>query len=157
MDDPRKPNWLLRLPPPVWLLILLGAAALADYMFEARPIAVLHAPAVGVLLGLTGIALAAWGRITFAVAGTEIMPTSASNTALVTRGPFRFTRNPMYLGLVLLALGVALYFATVHFLAVPVLLLLLCNFVFIPFEEAKMQRQFESSFGAYRQRVRRWL
>ena len=93
-----------------------------------------------VLSGVLGLLLAGWGERTFAAEGTEILPASPTNKKLVTRGPFRYTRNPMYLGLVLMAFGFALYFGTLPFYVVPVLLFLLCNFSFIPFEEAKMQR-----------------
>ena len=106
---------------------------------------------------VVGIFLAAWGRNSFAAAGTEIIPTSVSNKILVTHGPFRFTRNPMYAGLVLTSAGIALFFGTLPFLIVPVLLLLICNFLFIPFEEAKMQRQFNNQYTDYRRRVRRWI
>lgn len=114
------------------------------------------APLSIVFAGL-GLALAIWGERQFAAAGTEILPASASNKVLVTSGPFRFTRNPMYLGLTTVAFGIALYFGTAPFFAVPALLFLLVNFVFIPFEEAKMQRQFDDSYTEYRARVRRWI
>jgi len=108
-------------------------------------------------LAILGILLASWGRSTFAAAGTEIMPASVSNKRLVTSGPFRFTRNPMYLGLVAASLGIALFPGTLPFFLVPVLLFLICNFVFIPFEEAKMQRQFGAQYTDYLGRVRRWI
>jgi protein-S-isoprenylcysteine O-methyltransferase Ste14 len=63
----------------------------------------------------------------------------------------------MYSGLILLTLGIAFYAGTLPFFAVPVLLFLLCNFVFIPFEEAKMQRQFDAQYTDYLRRVRRWV
>ena len=109
------------------------------------------------VLAVAGISLAAWGRSAFAAAGTEIIPTSPSNKTLVTGGPFRFTRNPMYSGLVLASLGVALYPGTLPFFAVPIVVFLLCNLVFIPFEEAKMQRQFNDQYTDYLHRVRRWI
>ena len=56
-----------------------------------------------------------------------------------------------------LSLGIALYPGTLPFLAVPVLVFLLCNFAFIPFEEAKMQRQFNDQYTDYIRRVRRWI
>ena len=104
-----------------------------------------------------GLALAVAAERKFAAAGTEILPASPANKVLVTNGPFRFTRNPMYLGLILVSLGIALYFGTLPFFAVPVLLFVLVNFVFIPFEEVKMQRQFDAAYTEYRARVRRWL
>jgi protein-S-isoprenylcysteine O-methyltransferase Ste14 len=63
----------------------------------------------------------------------------------------------MYLGVSVLTLGIAFYAGTLPFFAVPVLLFLLCNFVFIPFEEAKMQRQFSNQYTDYLRRVRRWI
>ena len=124
------------------------AWAQMDY-FRSLPLAI--------LLTVVGVLLATWGRSTFAAAGTEIMPASATNKRLVTNGPFGFTRNPMYLGLVLASLGIALFVGTLPFLLVPVLLFLICNFVFIPFEEAKMQRQFGAQYTEYLGRVHRWI
>jgi protein-S-isoprenylcysteine O-methyltransferase Ste14 len=112
---------------------------------------------LAVLIGAGGLLLAGWGERTFAAEGTDILPASPTNKKLVTRGPFRYTRNPMYLGLVLMALGFALYFGTTAFYVVPALLFLLCNFSFIPFEEAKMQRQFGDQYTDYLRRVRRWV
>ena len=118
---------------------------------------VIQSAQLAILLIAAGIALAVWGERTFAAAGTEIMPASATNKTLVTHGPFRFTRNPMYSGLVLASLGVAFFFGTLPFFVVPVLVFLLCNFVFIPFEEAKMQRQHTDQYADYSHRVRRWF
>jgi protein-S-isoprenylcysteine O-methyltransferase Ste14 len=118
---------------------------------------VIQSAQLAILLIAAGIALAVWGERTFAAAGTEIMPASATNRKLVTSGPFRFTRNPMYSGLILASLGVAFFFGTLPFFVVPVLVFLLCNFVFIPFEEAKMQRQHTDQYTDYRRRVRRWF
>ena len=112
---------------------------------------------LSLLTGIAGLLLSGWGERTFAAEGTEILPASLANKKLVTRGPFRHTRNPMYLGLVLMAFGFAFYFGTLPFYLVPVVLFLLCNLSFIPFEEAKMQRQFSDQYTDYRRRVRRWV
>jgi protein-S-isoprenylcysteine O-methyltransferase Ste14 len=119
------------------------------FVFRSMPLAV--------VVGVGGLLLSGWGERTFAREGTDIFPASPTNKKLVTRGPFRYTRNPMYLGLVLMATGFALYFGTLAFYIVPVLLFLLCNFSFIPFEEAKMQRQFGDQYTDYLRRVRRWV
>jgi protein-S-isoprenylcysteine O-methyltransferase Ste14 len=126
-----------------------NVVAIAVHVIQSAPLAIVFIVA--------GIALAAWGERTFAAAGTEIMPASATNKKLVASGPFRFTRNPMYLGLILASLGVAFYFGTLPFFVVPVLVFLLCNFVFIPFEEAKMLRQHSDQYTEYLARVRRWV
>jgi len=151
-----NPNWVLKIPPPVWALGMLLVALGVDRAMEGRAI-LFRSSAPALLLGLGGFALAAWGRTTFASEGTEIIPTSPSNKKLVTSGPFAFSRNPMYSGLILLTLGIAFYVGTLPFYAVPVLLFILCNFVFIPYEEAKMQRQFDAQYTDYLRRVRRWI
>jgi len=151
------PAWYLKIPPPIWMIAMLLAAYAMQRSFAWAQTVYFRSLPHAILLTVLGILLAAWGRSAFAAAGTEIMPASASNKRLVISGPFRFTRNPMYLGLVLASLGIALFPGTLPFFLVPVLLFLLCNFVFIPFEEAKMQRQFNDQYAEYRRRVRRWI
>ena len=136
---------------------MLLAAYAMQRSFAWAQIVYLRSLPVAILWTVAGIFLAAWGRNTFAVAGTEIIPTSVSNKTLVTHGPFRFTRNPMYTGLVLASTGIALFPGTLPFLIVPMLLFIICNFLFIPFEEAKMRRQFNDQYTDYRRRVRRWI
>jgi protein-S-isoprenylcysteine O-methyltransferase Ste14 len=156
MDSPAPPpGWYLKIPPPIWGIILLLAAYAAERMLGADVI--FRSTPLAVLCGALGFLLGGWGERTFAAEGTEILPSSPTNKKLVTRGPFLYTRNPMYLGLVLMALGFALYFGTLPFYAAPVLLFLLCNFVFIPFEEAKMLRQHGGQYTDYHGRVRRWV
>src|SRR5215510_2714365 len=151
----QQPSWHLKIPPPIWGMAMLLLAYLADRILTS-PIIFSSTP-LAVLIGVSGFLLGGWGERTFAWEGTDIIPASPTNKKLVTRGPFRYTRNPMYSGLVLMALGFAFYFGTLPFYAVPVLLFLLCNFVFIPFEEAKMQRQFGDQYTDYLHRVRRWV
>jgi protein-S-isoprenylcysteine O-methyltransferase Ste14 len=151
------PAWYLKIPPPIWMLAMLLAAYAMQRGFAWAQIVYFRSPPFAIWLTVLGVFLAAWGRSTFAAAGTEIMPASATNKRLVTNGPFGFTRNPMYLGLALASLGIALFPGTLPFLLVPVLQFVLCNFVFIPFEEAKMQRQFGAQYTEYLGRVRRWI
>ena len=109
------------------------------------------------MLALAGIVLGIWGERTFHAAGTEVMPASKTNKKVVTSGPFRFTRNPMYSGLILISLGIAMYVGTLPFFAVPALVFLLCNYAFIPYEEAKMTAQHGDLYTDYVNRVRRWI
>ena len=136
--------------------MLIAAYAVQRNAIDAA-IHVIQSATLAIVLIVAGIALAVWAGRTFAVAGTEIAPASASNKKLVTNGPFRFTRNPMYLSLIIASLGVAFYFGTLPFFVVPVLVFLLCNFEFIPFEEAKMQRQHFVPYTDYIAHVRRWI
>ena len=149
--------WNLRIPPPIWTFALLALAYGLQSSFDWAAAVYTRSPLFAILLSVFGLALTVWGERQFAAVGTEILPASPANKVLVTSGPFRFTRNPMYFGLITVTAGIALYFGTAPFFAVPVLLFLLVNFLFIPFEEAKMQRQHGASYTEYRARVRRWL
>ena len=152
---PGQPSWHLKIPPPIWGMGMLLVAFIVD-RFIGTPVEFRSTP-LAVLIGAGGLLLSGWGERTFAAEGTDILPASPTNKKLVTRGPFHYTRNPMYLGLVMMALGFARYFGTTAFYVVPALLFLLCNFSFIPFEEAKMQRQFGDQYTDYLRRVRRWI
>jgi protein-S-isoprenylcysteine O-methyltransferase Ste14 len=112
---------------------------------------------LGALLIVVGFALAFSAATLFRRKGTEIKPTSETNAVLVKEGPFRFTRNPMYLGLTIFTLGIAFCIGSLPMFTVPVAVFATANWVHVPFEEAKMRRQFGSAFDGYAHRVRRWL
>jgi len=112
---------------------------------------------VGTAIFFIGCIPLVWAFLLFRHEGTEIDPTSDANRALVVRGPYRLSRNPMYLGLIVVALGMAIFVGCWPMLAVPVAVFLTANYVHIPFEEAKMRRQFGGEYEAYVGRVRRWL
>jgi len=145
------------IPTPVWVVLLLIVAILLNGFFDWPALGALHSVPVGTLIILAGGAIAAWGRATFAAAKTQVNPASTKNDKLVETGPFKFTRNPMYLGMVIIALGAAVIGGLAPLFAVPVLTFLLDEFVIIPFEERKMERQFGDAFRAYKARVRRWI
>ena len=149
--------FIVKIPPPIWTFAMLIIAYGLQQTFTLAALPVAQSAIASVFLVAAGLALAFWAERNFAAAGTEIMPASPANKTLVTEGPFRFTRNPMYLGLMTATLGVAVFFGTLAFFAVPALLFLLVNFVFVPFEEAKMARQFGTQYTEYCARVRRWL
>jgi len=148
---------MLNLPPPVWTLIYLFIAAAISWALGWPKLGfVLHEP-LGIALIVVAFIPALWAITLFRRAGTEVKPTSPTNRALVTEGPYRFTRNPMYLGLVTLSLGIALLLGSWPMLLAPIAMFATANWVHIPFEEEKMRRQFGATYEAYLTRVRRWL
>lgn len=148
---------LARIPPPVWAILYVVIAILISAWLEVGPIAALHQPLLGTALIVMALALIISAQINFKRAGTEIMPASPANKALVMSGPYGFTRNPMYLGIILITLGIAFLVATLPFFVVPFVVFFTNNAVVIPFEEAKMERQFGEEYRAYKKKVRRWL
>ena len=146
---------MTKLPPPIWMFILLALTGAASY-FAHVPAAFRFWP-VGAALIVGGFAIAMTAVAIFRREGTEIDPMSATNKSLVVRGPFRFTRNPMYLGLVLFSTGIALVVGTWPMFLVPVLIFAIANWGHIPVEEAKMHRQHGVAYDAYVGAVRRWI
>lgn len=149
---------LLRIPVP-WVFVLtyiLGAG-----LEQALPLRAANwmPPGVSVAGGglfALGAAIAGWGLLTFRAARTTTVPGRASSR-LVTWGPYRFCRNPMYVGLILAYLGEAGILRQVW----PVFLLALTvayvNWIVIPVEEAKLAEIFGQEYELYRVRVHRWL
>lgn len=142
--------------PPIYALLALGAMALLHSYWPLRQLLVPPYSLVGglwIALGLTLIGFAMGG---FKRAGTPVIPFERS-TALVTDGIYRYTRNPMYLGLTLVLLGAALLFGSLGaLLPVPVFLLIVRQ-RFVLGEERFLEDIFGAEYLAYKQRVRRWL
>jgi protein-S-isoprenylcysteine O-methyltransferase Ste14 len=155
MTDSSKPSLIVRIPTPLWLFALVLAALGADTLLHAQPV-LKHWP-TGVAAIAVGLWVSGWGRLTFRQRGAEVMPSSDTHPALVASGPFRFTRNPMYVGMVVLGIGAALVIGTWLMWLVPVVVFVLDQFVIIPYEESSMERAFGEAYREYRARVRRWL
>jgi protein-S-isoprenylcysteine O-methyltransferase Ste14 len=155
MADSSKPSLIVVIPTPIWAALIPAALYFVSALlgWQSGP----QFGAAGTAVIALGLAFSAWGVLTFRGVGTEVQPSSPTNKALVTYGPYAVTRNPMYVGMVTITLGVALLVGAPLLFAAPVLLFLLDNFVIIPFEEAKMERQFGDAFRAYKARVRRWI
>ena len=148
---------MMKLPPPAWAFLYLIIAGVVSWFYPWRALVDLRIVWLGVALVAIGVAISVWASLLFRREGTELNPTSEVNKSLVVRGPFRFTRNPMYLGLVIFTLGMALGVGSLPMFAVPLLVFVTANWAHIPFEEAKMRRQFGTAFDHYMRQVRRWI
>ncbi len=143
------------LPPVFFAVALAGMVALHWLAPLAEP---LPAPLswLGFVPALLGVAMILAAARRFERAGTTIKPFRRSSS-LVREGPYRFTRNPMYLGMVLVLLGVALGLGSVTpFLVLPVFVVLIQR-RFVRAEEALLAEVFGADYDAYRRQVRRWI
>jgi protein-S-isoprenylcysteine O-methyltransferase Ste14 len=150
-------NPLLKILPPIWYFIFLITGLLVHFFVPAARVFDVSYPAIGITLFVAGQVFSMYASSLFSKEKTEILPTSPTNTKLVTYGPFAYTRNPMYLGMLISLLGVAIWVGTLPMFVAVFLDFCVLNFAFIPFEEAKMSRIFGSEYDAYRQKVRRWF
>src|SRR5258708_10457251 len=150
-SDPRK----FPLPPGIPILALLLSWGLGKIWMMAIPW-----PAwsrwLGVALFILPFGLAVWGARTFGRHGTVVKPTG-DTTQVVTSGPFKYTRNPMYLSLIVIYLGGMLLFRLPWALALLLPVVLALHFGVILPEEKYLESKFGESYVAYKRRVRRWL
>ena len=154
MSDTNAPK--VRLIPPLVYLAGLVAGHLVNWWLPIDLLPAFPAWILGGILLLAGLALAVSAMVNFRRSGTTVRPDRAS-TSLVIAGPYRFTRNPMYVGLAIAYLGLAIADRSpwsVIFL--PVVLLIIRRAV-IAHEEAFLERRFGAAYTDYKMRVRRWL
>ena len=148
---------LLRLPVPwVFVLTYLAGAGLESILHYGEFMKHAFVTAAGWIVFLIGAGLAAWGWWMFHRARTTRVPGETSTT-LVTWGPYRFTRNPMYVGLSIAYLGEAGILHHVIPVALLPLTLVYVNQVVIPIEEERLHEVFGAEYKRYCMRVRRWL
>jgi protein-S-isoprenylcysteine O-methyltransferase Ste14 len=147
---------LIQVKPPHVAGILI-AVSVGLHFLVPKPsrggLSCLTCSAVAFLLGF-GVMIWAWWL--FRRAGTPIRPT-AQAVSLVTSGPFRLSRNPMYLGIVVMLLGIALFVGSWPMLIPPLGFFVLMSLVFIPFEEQRLRQVFGEAYDSYARRVRRWI
>jgi len=150
-SPPRGP-----LIPPVYGLAGLLLMGLLHVFF---PVMEFGAPGMryaGIALIALGIGVVVWAGFLFKRAQTGIVPFSPV-TFLVLGGPYLWTRNPMYVGMALGLLGVAVFLASLAPFFVLPLFVLLINNRFILAEEAMLEEAFGEAYREYKARVRRWL
>ena len=159
MTDARRASPGVRFPPPTLFVAGFLIALALERWALSLPFSAVGVPALPLsawILIALGMALLAWAMLTFRRARTAIMPFNPAST-IVTRGPYRLSRNPMYVGLTLVYLGLSLLVGTVWpIVLLPVVLWSLYMLV-IRREERYLGSAFAEEYGAYRRRVRRWL
>lgn len=153
--EPEAANLGLVRPPFVYLgAIAIGLAIHALWPAHLVPPA-LGIP-VGVILALVAVALFLSAVRTFRAAGTPI-PGNLPATTIVRTGPYRFSRNPIYLAFSLFQLGLAFSVNSVGLLLMLIPAVALMSFVVIPREERYLEARFPSEYVPYKASVRRWL
>ena len=152
------PSLELKIPPPV-----VGLACAATMWFLSSVTPTLDIPSAtriagSIVIALIGAAFDLAGLARFLRAKTTVNPLKpAKTTALVTSGVYRITRNPMYVGMLLLLMAWALFLAAPLAIAGPLLFFAWIDRFQIAPEERVLERLFGDDYAAYRQQVRRWL
>lgn len=146
----------LRIYPPITAAVYLVAAAGIHHWLRTPRLIPYPFAYAGIGILLVGLGLNLWTNILFQKRRTTRNP-FGTPTAFIMDGPYVFSRNPMYLSVVLMLLGIGVWVGTAPFLLTPVAFLLTVNAINAPLEESELERTFGDTYRAYRQRVRRWL
>ncbi|WP_119273792.1 methyltransferase family protein [Taklimakanibacter deserti] len=145
-----------KLLPPVLVAIITIVMCGARIVLPGPVIVPAPYNWLGLALLVAGPALALIGARRFDKVGTNIK-TFNEPTLLVTDGLFKWTRNPMYLGLTLFLLGLAVLLGTLFPFLGPVAFAVTADCWYIPFEEAALQHKFGERYEAYKRATRRWI
>jgi len=148
----------LLIPPPVIMLLVGLLMWWMSIMFPGLAFDWLYGDAAAVIVGLLGMAVSLNAVLAFRRAGTTADPRRTTATrVLVSSGIYRYSRNPMYVGVLLMLLAWGIYLGNVlSILCAPIFIVYITRFQIIP-EERMLHDKFGNEFLAYKNRVRRWL
>jgi len=139
-------------PPLAWGLAVIAGLALNWLVPAGR----LPTGWLGAMVFVLAVVLFVWAIVTITRAGSNV-PTNRPTTTIVEAGPYRFTRNPIYLGMFLGLIGLAVAFDNLWLLMMLVPFALVIRYGVVAREEAYLERKFSDIYRGYRSRVRRWL
>ena len=140
----------------IGLVLIFVPARLLAWSGIIRP-ATMEAPQIaGMIVGTAGAVIALWCVFAFARIGKGTPAPFDPPRRLVIRGPYRFVRNPMYIGAALALAGAALFYESVPLLAYAVLFLVASHVFVVWYEEPTLRRTFGQEYEAYCRKVRRW-
>ena len=148
-------NTVIR-PPIAWALAVIASLGI-DRLYPL-PFVPPSVPGIwaGAAVFAAGFATAIWAIATIRGAGSRI-ETNKPTTAIVADGPYRFTRNPIYVGMFLGQIGLAIGVNSLWFLAALAPFYLVIRYGVVAREEIYLERKFGDAYPAYKARVRRWL
>ena len=142
--------------PPTYLLLAIVMMLALHFLFPMAIAFKMPWNIVGIVPLAIGVSLNLVADKEFKKHQTTVKPFEES-TALITTGVYRLSRNPMYLGFVLILSGVALFLGSLTPFAVVAFFPGLMEVIFIRPEEAMLEQQFGETWLAYKQQVRRWI
>ncbi len=142
-------------PPVVYTLAVVAGLALEAVWPVGLPLG-RAGPLLAGVFGVVAVLLVVWTRRVFKAANTPV-PGNRPAVAVVTSGPFRLSRNPLYLAFTALGLSVAVFAGSAWAVGTVVLAMGVMQWVVIPREERYMAQRFGDEYVAYMSSVRRWL
>jgi protein-S-isoprenylcysteine O-methyltransferase Ste14 len=156
MAEPCPDSAAVKLPPPLTFAVPLLAGLAVDRWLPLIALPALPSRVAGAILVAAGLAFTGWARVLFIRRGTTVLPFRPSSV-FVADGPFRFSRNPIYVGFIVAYAGIALLCRAVWPLIFLPFVVVAIRRTAIAKEEAYLERRFGAQYLEYKVRVRRWL
>jgi protein-S-isoprenylcysteine O-methyltransferase Ste14 len=142
--------------PPVLLGAVLITVFALKRLFHPHVVSQSIALSAGPAVTILAVAFAVWAVITMKRGGSSV-PTHLPTDAIVRRGPYRLSRNPIYVSMIGLLLGVGIWSDNVWFLPLVIVFAGLLQWGVISREENYLERKFGDEYASYKSKVRRWL
>jgi protein-S-isoprenylcysteine O-methyltransferase Ste14 len=142
--------------PPTWLFISITAMALLHFLAPVSTVVQYPWTLLGIVPFTAGVILNLLADSSFKKARTTVKPFEIS-TALITTGVFQISRHPMYLGMVLILIGLAVFMGTITPFIIIAIFAVLMEMVFVRTEEKMLAQKFGPAWNIYRDKVRKWF
>jgi protein-S-isoprenylcysteine O-methyltransferase Ste14 len=146
----------LKITPPVYLFLSIAIMLLLHFLLPKTQVLPFPCNLFGIIPLVLGIVMNLVADRSFKKNKTTVKPLEESTT-LITDGVFRFSRHPMYLGFVLILLGIALLMGSLTPYVIVFGFAIFMHIVFINFEEKKLEETFGEAWLRYKKKVRQWI
>ena len=142
--------------PPTYFIVLLILSIVLHFTFPIWKIMIIPYTYFGWVLIAFGAVLNIWADQLFKMNKTTVKPGQIP-IGLVTTGPFKISRHPMYLGMLAILLGTAIVSGALIAFIFPIVFIVLMEILFMPLEEKNMEKTFGKEYIKYKNKVRRWI
>ncbi|MDP3980950.1 MAG: isoprenylcysteine carboxylmethyltransferase family protein [Chlamydiota bacterium] len=147
---------LVNVRPPIIAGLLIAVSVVLHFALPKEYRLDFACRACGIVAFAVGFIVMVWAWWLFRQLGTPALPTNRASS-LVTTGPFRFSRNPMYLGIVIMLFAIVLWVGSWPMLIAPVGFFVFMSLVRIPYEEQQLRDIFGEDYTSYTENIRRWI
>jgi protein-S-isoprenylcysteine O-methyltransferase Ste14 len=145
-----------RITPDGWFIILLILSILLHARIPLVRLISFPWNLSGIVLIITGILMTIGVNYSLLKNKTSVQPFETPDR-LITTGLFRYSRNPLYLGMVIALIGVVITLRSLSSLVSPIIFVLIINFLIIPVEENNLEEAFGDKYLVYKKETRRWI
>jgi protein-S-isoprenylcysteine O-methyltransferase Ste14 len=149
-------NMEIKIMPTTYFIILILLSIGFHFVFPLFKFIFSPYNYLGFGLIIFGIIMNLWTDSLFKKKQTTVKPQKMPNF-FITSGPFKLSRHPMYLGMMSILLGVAIFLGSLISFAFPIIFIIIMEKLFIPLEEKNLEKKFGNQYIDYKKRVRRWI